>query len=645
MGVKLKTNLKSLTLFKDRFFALCLLSSIPILLTLYGISVAFLPTGSKWYSNSIWLIAFFERYMFEVLLLIVLLRILASLNRMPSLGYVVLATSLTLLVIQGCSLIVGSEFLSPLAVENLFHSDFVLGTFSYLVPLGIVGFWVVTFMVITRLTNPRIWRRRTTSYSLGILLLALILDNASNILPHELQDNKDKIFQRVGLEHTGALQHIAYLLKRDVKRNGNIDPDQLSILNSLGIKINPENKYPFVRNKIYKDPSPLRNFGLDVPRKPNIVLLFTEGMSARSIGSYNPSLDQLSRPLTPRISEFSGNGIFVTNYWNHTAASYRGMRGQLCSMYPINDGTEPFQGRPDLVPPTYFCITHALQEIGYKTFFVNAHIKKSSFLDEIMPPLGFDKMINGEELSTSYLGGDKPAHEVSLSDSQFFDALYNEIASHESRPNESPFFIAAYNLGTHAFFNVARGELRYGDGKNNALNTIHNFDFQFGKFWEKFQKLAIANQTIFIFTTDHCHYAEKSFVRVFDAPDYQRQFIDKIPFIIQIPGLKRSIQYDAHHATSASLAASIAHLLELPNLPTPWVAGSIFDKQPGTFPPGSLAGYVDHRYMILGDQINRLSWNGQSDQKKDAINSFFDLSILLEQENRIWDPSLRRLEK
>jgi phosphoglycerol transferase MdoB-like AlkP superfamily enzyme len=93
-----------------------------------------------------------------------------------------------------------------------------------------------------------------------------------------------------------------------------------------------------------------------------------------------------------------------------------------------------------------------------------------------------------------------------------------------------PWFLGVYNLGTHAFIDVASDEEKYGNGENHTINTIHNFDTAFGNFWNDFQKTPMAKNTIIIITADHAHYPEESYRKIVTDPEYQKLFIDQIPF-------------------------------------------------------------------------------------------------------------------
>jgi hypothetical protein len=69
-------------------------------------------------------------------------------------------------------------------------------------------------------------------------------------------------------------------------------------------------------------------------KKPNIIIIFTEGFSAEVLDVYN----NLDLNLTPNLNKLYERSLVFNNYYNHTAATYRGLRGQMISGYQFLDG-------------------------------------------------------------------------------------------------------------------------------------------------------------------------------------------------------------------------------------------------------------------------------------------------------------------
>jgi phosphoglycerol transferase MdoB-like AlkP superfamily enzyme len=622
------TAMKRSTLFQ----AVLLISAM---MTIYLMAQAFevlVTDGQRSLGASL---LFYNWVILEFLLCLMLARIIASVQslKMRLIGYAVLSFVALVYLIQMTSLWVGGEFLTRLALENIVHSDFILGQWApYILPIviaGMSGVWVS----IDRFTVRAPWTRGSGYMLASMMMLCLLLLQSENWAPKAIKKERDEILERFGLAHAAPAKSFVYILQKPSGNDGKLNQEDVDVLARRQISVSPAVKYPLVKRSAYSSLNPVREFGLELPRRPNVVLLFAEGISARSIEVYSDR----HKGLTPNLVTFSERAIVFDNYWSHTAASYRGMKGQLCSLYPFHDGTDASKGRFS----KYFCLPDVFREAGYRSIFVNAHNYDSSYLDEMMPMLGFDETLSAENLLESHLPGMQAAGQGSLSDHQFFKVIALEIEKQSKQLDKKPFFIAAYNLGTHAFFDVTSGEVKWREGKNNSLNTIHNFDHAFGEFWESFTQSDAAKNTVFILTSDHAHYMEASFIRAFGDPGYSRIFFDRVPLMVYSPSLKKSIRYNAKNATSVDLAATVSHLLGLPDGPNPWVGTSIFDRGRNSSFNSGIVGYPGHVFVVGDDEPKAAVDPNHEDVDRRAIRRFFDYTNRLESLDRIWNPELR----
>lgn len=123
----------------------------------------------------------------------------------------------------------------------------------------------------------------------------------------------------------------------------------------------------------------------NLPDKPNIILIFTEGFSHHIIDD--------SRNITPTIKEYESKSISFRNYYNHTFATYRGIESQLFSGYQIENNSRNY----------LISLPKFLSGQGYKTEFINTEPKNKEFTD-YLSDLGFDniyssKLENGRKIS------------------------------------------------------------------------------------------------------------------------------------------------------------------------------------------------------------------------------------------------------
>ena len=265
-------------------------------------------------------------------------------------------------------------------------------------------------------------------------------------------------------------------------------------------------------------------------KTPNIVLIFAEGMSERIISD--------ERNITPNIAELKESGLSFNNYYNHTAATYRGIIGSLFSGYQLGNldknGLVSLQG--------------LLKENGYRTGFINVEPGNASFTG-YLESLGFDEVVDR-------ISDDNDSEDM-MQDREAYEELFHYMEA-LSKGND-PFMIGIYTVGTHVSWD-SPGEV-FGDGSSNVLNRFYYMDIQFGLFLERFRNSSFKDNTVLIFTTDHCSYADNDYLAVFDDPDGE-PFLDEIPFIIYYDGIEHR-EIDAGGRNSLCLAPTICDLLDI----------------------------------------------------------------------------------
>ena len=262
--------------------------------------------------------------------------------------------------------------------------------------------------------------------------------------------------------------------------------------------------------------------------KPNIIVIFTEGLSENII--YD------KRKIMPNLKKFSKKTISFKNYYNHTAATYRGLIGQLYSGYQLNN-----TDKNNLVS-----VEKILSRNGYETVFINNEPGNEEF-SEYLGTLQFNNIVSSDNAVDGY-----------VSDKEAYNYLYDEAI--RLNDNDKPFFIGIYTFFTHVSFDS--NDEKFGNGKDNLLNRFYNLDYQFGEFINKFEKSSLYDNTIIFFTTDHASYVDADYLSSF-ADYYNRKhiFYDKIPLFIYHKDIK-SKQIDALGRNSLDLAPTILDYID-----------------------------------------------------------------------------------
>jgi len=584
-------------------------------------------------------LAFFDRYVVELLFVLIFgIWLINGIRFFRIVCYIIVFLFIAIYAIQLASYYQGGEYISRLLIENINHISLLINTSSI---AGLI-FLMVIFGCLPFIIEKKC-RKLSSQNSLFvisavIILLGAVLHLSPAWLPETIQKQRKTYYIKSNLTRTPPVRAMYKTLfkKSDAILATKLSKYELKVVGKLGFNLNQKNRYPLIKDRIYKGPPPFNKIS-DNHKKPNIIVFFTEGFSARTINYYGSKYPD----LTPNIDDFAKCSMVVHKYYNHTVSTYRGLHGQLCSLYPTYGGIGGWHTNYKSIPkPDYLSLNHILDNHGYKTIFLDSHRKDEAFVDEMMRHLGFDQVWTAETLSKAFLNSAEPLRNDSLSDVQLYNSLIGFLKKRSATAlKKEPFFIGLYNLGTHTLQNISRDGKKYNDGKNLSLNTIHTLDYSFGKFWWYYQNSQYSKNTIVIFTADHCHYQEKAFVAAFDEPGYQRIFVDRVPLIIHDPTRKLPQTFDANYATSVDFTPSLIHYLGLPNHKNPFIGTSIFS---GNRKNWGIASFNNKYFLIDSKKIHRLGFSEVHREKLKLIKKFIATSQQIEVENRLWDLNLNK---
>jgi len=268
--------------------------------------------------------------------------------------------------------------------------------------------------------------------------------------------------------------------------------------------------------------------------KPNVVLIFTEGLSQNIVND--------PRGIMNNVASWQEKSLSFRNYFNHTFATYRGITGQLFSGYQHNNYDEN----------TLVSLPMIFSDQGYKTCFLNVEGYNKEFSD-YLNGLGFDEVIDLHDSQKRGPIGD------GYSDKLAYEELYNQMAKRNKE--KEPFFLSIYTFGTHASFDSANE--KFGDGSDSEINKFYDADYQFGQFMQKFTSDAsLVENTIIVFTTDHCTYADMYFTQSF--PEWKREHmeLDPVPLFIYHKGVRPEV-IDVKGRNTLGLAPTVCDYLDI----------------------------------------------------------------------------------
>ncbi|WP_165165751.1 LTA synthase family protein [Komagataeibacter xylinus] len=311
----------------------------------------------------------------------------------------------------------------------------------------------------------------------------------------------------------------------------------------------------------------------------NVIVIFTEGTS----------LAVLSPELTPNIWGMMHNSLYYTGFFNHTAATFRGLRGQNASFYQMTGGyTEKNMGIGQISHKEILnkmksgksitTIPEILRENGYDTFF-QLPCSINDNLSLMMDTMDFNHLFTMEDVDANertkwpvppgmlvkwFTNND-------LTDGDSYKLLWKNIQALHQK--DKPFYYGIYTVGTHV--GLDSPEFRYRDGQNSYRNKFYNMDRQFGEFLHRFNDSPISDDTILIFTADHATYPEQKFVDTFGIKS--KYFVDQVPLIIYKKNSTGELHLDADGKNSLDIAPTIMDILGVQKATTTFLGCSLFD--------------------------------------------------------------------
>src|SRR3546814_15679892 len=106
---------------------------------------------------------------------------------------------------------------------------------------------------------------------------------------------------------------------------------------SRGI-VDDDAPYPYLKDWVNRQPLPFA--GKPPVAQPNVIVLFIEGMSARTLEPYGSTYPG----LTPNPQALAGDTMVVDNYYNQPAATSRRQQGQKTPALPRHGAPGAGQG-------------------------------------------------------------------------------------------------------------------------------------------------------------------------------------------------------------------------------------------------------------------------------------------------------------
>jgi len=578
-----------------------------------------------------WLAAAVELALFYLLGLYLRRRWLATRRAAWFASYMLLAALVCLVyAVQMYSIYLSNNFISALAMQNLDSAAYTQSPVEWMMLAG-AAVWLALLGVFTwRQGEAGGWRgsrRWLVVFAVLVLLYVFVMTQQR---------------RRVALEPDYRQVPVASLLANArvaMSQDGEHPGGSLATLNGSTCLADPAAGkvagYPFQKDVVFAHPLPFAATG-DAVAHPNVIVIFTEGTSTRLIGAYGGHY----AGLTPNIDRFAARSTKVVDYYKHTAATYRGIIGQTSSGFSFaggggQDGWASGKNTGRLTAIRRQTLATILGHRGYDTYFFEPEHDGTPFVHMIRS-LGFGDVYTFGRISALLHGAVTVQDQTDqLDDGSLFRGLIAFLQARGQGVDGKPFFVATYNIGTHAFIPMVKGGHAYGDGRSRVLDKLHNYDAAVGEFLDYFQASPYAMNTIVVFTADHATYPDKPY-RDVAGKGLRPFFVDRIPLLIHDPTHRLPHVFDARGRNSLDMAPTLLQLLGVERAPNSFLGASLFESR--SMPMGITA--IGNGFFITTstgvDEIRgvRPVLKAVAECEKRVVETYYTL----EEKNRLFKP-------
>lgn len=593
----------------------------------------------------------FGDLLIECLITLLLVRFFYPFQSLRLFAYLAVLVYAGINLLQITSFEISSDFVTRLGMGNvefvglLVTFENVLIVFFAILGVVITPWLVVRYLPLSRGSNSDVNKaaavRSMLIFAFFAIFAGVALNNTHHWAPDNAVDAHTRLLRENTIQRLKPVDQFLRLFKQPPVSElfPTLSAENVAELKKYGFVLNQDKRFPLLKDSIYDSVPP---FDRQTTKKPNVIVIFTEGFSAQTSSVYSQDIVN----ITPNLEDYAGHSMVVNNYYNHTAATYRGLHGGLCSLFPKYGALGGWLDSFEDIPKTnYKCLTDVFRNNGYRSYYFDPHFQDTSGLDEMMAQLKFDTVFNADQLLPEYLGNEQSMHSGWLSDHQMYRSLVGFLEqqanqkAQQTEQNSPPFFLTLYSVETHAWVDVSDDGISYQSGKHNVLNTIHNMDDAFGFFWDYYKGSDYAKNTLIVFTSDHSHYYSNPYLKLMKAVganDYQKLFIGQIPMIIHDPLADLPPKYDASYASSIDFAPTLIHLLGLPNEQNSFLGTSIFENGAKVYENRGVAAYGESTYLIDSDRIHMEKQGDHHDAQLDLLSRYIRYVQGLEIKNRLY---------
>ena len=271
-------------------------------------------------------------------------------------------------------------------------------------------------------------------------------------------------------------------------------------------------------------------------QRPNIVLLILESTRAQVVPPYQTPSQEIR---TPFFSKLSQEGLVFDSVYTTVPHTSKALVGILCGMFPRL--TQPIQESTNNPFPLR-CLPDLLQEVGYRTTFMQTANGKFENRPGLLTNLGFQSWslqedFIGDYQKVGYFGMDE-------------FAMVDPAISWAKENPEQPFLLTFLTVTTHHPYQTPSMEEwpKPGDEFQAYLEAIEHLDHFASTVYQKLQEAQLTDNTLFIIVGDHGEAFGEHYRMQHDVVPYEE--VIHVPLYMynpQLLGKPRQVKGLRHH--------------------------------------------------------------------------------------------------
>ncbi len=510
----------------------------------------------------------------------------------------------------------GTIYFSGQHVDNIFwyHAFYIDGTYFFLNKIAaiVISIFILCIVLFSRFLSVFIRRipeisnnfKAYSKLNCGVFIILIILLNVPIIFASAETENPMKQQYIKIPEVVTIASFIDYAIRPDRMNSATLNKKILAKLKKGGVLINPDEKYPLMKDSIYINPKNRTSNKPKIKIGTNIIIVFLESFNKAFL------LDKLHgyHGLTPNLNEVMSQSFSFTNMYNATFPTERGMFAILgSSLYLLDRIKGPHKNLRPPIPCKFYMLSDILKERGYS----NYHVQGGSGLfgglgESFVKRQNYDTFYDWESVELHNHAKKKGNEGWGIPDDYIFDFAASNLKNGKFK---EPFLLTINSLDTHPPHEPTH---KHPDVKDNPLlNVVHSTDHGFGIFWEYFKNSNFRKNTILIITADHAMgpgTALKKFFASFNYPADRNH--DIVPCFILFPGSNPwNKKSNDTLCTSLDVLPSLLDMMDI-DVKNPFLGLSIFSERSKY--PFTLSEYYTIQYDVV---MNKLSPDKRAEVK------------------------------